>query len=129
MGLKLRLLQIFIPAPVKIATIKELFEYTAYAFECAPPEIEGQSILEMLHTYAEFSKEEAEKAVKKGDGMGEIKQRLSENARLLGQKLKDQYRIRTLKDAFRMARAIFRILLIDFEGNSKGEIAVRGGFF
>ena len=129
MGLKLRLLQILIPAHVKTTTIKDLFEYTAYAFECALPEVAGQSVVEMLHTFADFFKDEAEKAIRKGDDIGEIKQRLFENARLFGQKLKERYRIRTLKEVFLMARAIFRILLIDFEGDPRGEIVVRRCFF
>ena len=129
MSLKLRLLQILIPAPVKTTTIKELFEYAAYAFECAPPAFEGQSFVEMLHTFGDFFKDEAEKAIEKGDDIGEIKKRLFENALLLGRKLKDRYRVRTLKDAFGMARAFFRILMIDFEGDSRGEIVVRRCFF
>jgi hypothetical protein len=83
----------------------------------------------MLHTFGDFFKDEAEKAIRKRDDLGEVKQRLFENARLLGQKLKDRYRVRTLKDAFRMARVVFRILLIDFEGDSRGEIVVRRCFF
>jgi hypothetical protein len=129
MGLKLRLLQIFVPASVKTATIKEFFEFTAYAFECAPPAYAGRSHIEMLHIFSDFFKDEAEKFIRKGDDLGEVKQRLFENARLLGQKLKDRYRVHTLKDAFRMARAIFRTLLIDFEGDPRGEIVVRRCFF
>jgi hypothetical protein len=129
MGLKLRLLQLFVPATVKTVTIKEFFEFTAYAFECATPAFEGQSHIEMLHTFTDFFKDEAEKTIRKGDDLGEVKQRLFENARLLGKKLKDRYRIRSLRDAFRMARAIFRILLIDFEGDARGEIVVRRCFF
>jgi hypothetical protein len=129
MGLKLRLLQILIPSSVRTTTIKELFEYAAYAFECAPPDLEVQSQIEMLHTFGDFFKDEAEKVIGKGDDLVEIKQRLFENARLFGRKLKDRYRIRTLKDAFRMARAVFRTLMIDFEGDSRGEIVVRRCFF
>jgi hypothetical protein len=129
MSVKLRLLRILIPARVKQTTVRELFEYSAYAFECAPPALEGQSLVEMLHTFADFFNQEAEKAIRKGDDLGGIKRRLFENARLLGGKLKERYRVRTLKDAFRMARVFFRVLLIDFEGDPRGEIVVRRCFF
>jgi hypothetical protein len=130
MSLKLRLLQILIPAAVKVTTIKELYEYTAYAFECAPPVPGGQSFVETLRAFGDFFKDEAEKAIEKGSDIGEIKQRLFENARLLGRTLRDRYRIRTLKDAFRMARAFFRILMTDFEGDARGgQIVVRRCFF
>ena len=129
MSLKRTLLFMFIPAAVKKALLKELSEFTAYAFACAPPEIGEFSYTEMLVRYAEFSREEAAKAIEKGDGLGEIKQRLYENARLLGQKFKARYRLNTLKDAFGMARVLFRILRIDFQGNPSGEIVVRRCFF
>jgi hypothetical protein len=129
MGLKLRLIQILVPAPVRTATIKEFFEFTAYAFECAPPAFEGKPHIERLRIFSDFFKDEAEKAIRKGDDIGEVKRRLFENARLLGRKLKDRYRVRTLKDAFLMARAVFRVLLIDFEGDARGEIVVRRCFF
>jgi hypothetical protein len=129
MSLKRTLLFVFVPAAVKKSLLRELFEFTAYAFACAPPQTGELSYTGLLARYAEFSKEEAEKAIGKGDGLGEIKQRLFENARLLGQKFKARYRLGTLKDAFGMARVLFRILRIDFQGNPSGEIVVRRCFF
>ena len=129
MSIQIRLLQLCLTPSVKKKRLRELFEFTAYAFQREVPDTSTLSYIDCLRAYARFTKNEAEKAIINGDDLGLVRARLRENALLLGRKLRERFRITTIKQAFVMARILYRVLKIDFEGTSKGEITVRRCFF
>jgi hypothetical protein len=129
MSLILRLSQIYIPGFVKKMALVELFECTAEAFRCIIPKIDYLSLDELLLKYAQFTRDQSQTAIRRGDDLQELKKRLYRNAYQLGQKYKKRFHIRNIKDAMATSRVIYRVIGIDFQGNTQGKIIISRCFF
>lgn len=129
MNILLKIAQIYVPTFIKKAKLKELFDCTATAFNCPIPELKGLSFDECLAKYAEFTREEAEKALQSGHDLHQIKQRLYQNAYRLGQNLGKSFHVTTKQDVMTMGRILYRVIGIDFQGTVQGEITINYCFF
>jgi hypothetical protein len=129
MNILLKIAEIYVPTFIKKAKLKELFECTAAAFNCPVPELKGLSFDECLVKYAEFTKEEAEKALQSGHDLHQIKQRLYQNAYRLGQNLRKSFHVTTTQDVMTMGRILYRVIGIDFQGTGQGEMTINHCFF
>jgi len=121
--------RLYIPAFIKKKSISELFACTAEAFECGMPDINKLSYDVCLSAYAQFTREAAEQAIRKGANLETIQARLYRNAFSLGEILRKQFHITTFKDAMAASRILYRALKIDFHGDSHGNITIKRCFF
>lgn len=128
MNLLVRTIQVHVPAFIRRKKLLELFDLTAAAFRGEAPVLEGLGYEECLLQYAQFTRQEAEKAIQQGCDR-EAKGRLYQSALQMGQNLRKSFRISTTADAMDMARILYRGLRIDFSGTSQGEITIRRCFF
>lgn len=115
-----------VPDFIKKRKIKELFELTARAFQCEMPELAGLSYQEMLVRYAIATNAWAEKYV---DAPDAARARLFKEARVMGQDLRRQFRIKSFAEAMEMSRIIYRLLGIDYSGYADGQVIIRSCFF
>ena len=129
MGLILRLSQIYIPGFVKKMALVELFEYTVEAFRCEMPKIDDLSFDALLLKYAQFTSDQSQATIRRGDDLQELKKRLYQNSYQLGQKFKKRFRIKSMDDAMAVSRVIYRVIGIDFRGNMQGKIIISRCFF
>jgi hypothetical protein len=127
MGLLLTLSTLYVPPPVRKRKLEMLFTATADAFQTTRPSTRGLSFDDGLRVYAQFTREQAEKAIQQGDG-AVVRPRLFENAYRIGRQLKADFRVNST-EVMRMGALIYRILGIDFEGEPGGNIVIRRCFF
>jgi hypothetical protein len=129
MNIRLKIAEIYVPTFIKKAKLEELFDCTAAAFNCPVPPLKGLSFDKCLVKYAEFTREEAEKALQSGHDLHQIKQRLYQNAYRLGQNLRKSFHITTTQDVMTMGRILYRVIGIDFQGTVQGEMTINHCFF
>lgn len=129
MKLPLIILHIYTPMFIKKKALEELFHYTAVAFECEVPKLEGLSFNECLLKYALFTKEEAEKSIQLGHDLQAIKKQLYQNAYQLGEKFRKRFRITTTEEVMSVGKIFYRILGIEFHGTVQGDITISRCFF
>jgi hypothetical protein len=128
MGVALTISRIYIPPFIKQKKLGELFVITADAFQSPPPSTKGLSFKECLTQYALFTRENAEKSFRSGD-QSEVKKRLYRNALGLGQKIKGDFHIDTPEETMLMAKIIYKILGIKFQGDRQGKVTIPQCFF
>ena len=119
---------LYVPLSIRKKRLNELFQTTADAFHCSPPLLEGLTFDERLSLFAGFTRDEAEKAIAKGNE-SEIKKRLYEGAFSLAIELKTTFHANTRKDIMKLARLIYKILKIDFKSKQNGAIVIKQCFF
>jgi hypothetical protein len=129
MNFRTKIFQLYVPAFVQKKMLSQLFGLTAHAFRCEAPKMEGFSYEERLKEYALFTKREAEKAIREGQELEAIKNRLYKNAYQLGQKLRRNFRIRSREEVMTMSRILYRLLRIKFHGNFQGDVTISRCFF
>ena len=129
MNIKLKLLKLYFPSFLKGRKLLELFKITSDAFECEIPETKGLKFNQLLTKYAVHTKEEAEIVIRNGRSIDEVKNRLYKNALSLGEKIKTEFGIKSIDEAFEMVKIIYDLIKIDFENNSDGEILIKRCFF
>jgi hypothetical protein len=129
MNLRLILLARFMPECIKTAKIKELFALTAQAFEVAVPDLSGLKYEELLKEYACFAKAECDKILKNAQKTAEVRSRLRKRAVEIGLRLKHELKIKTYNDVLVASRIFYRILGIEFSGDTSGNITIRTCFF
>lgn len=129
MKVLLNIAQIYIPTWIKKAKLNELLGCTAAAFNCPVPSFNKLSYDDCLVKYAEFTREEAEKALRSGHELHQIKRNLYQNAYQLGQNLRKSFHITTTQDVMTMGRILYRVIGIDFQGTGQGEIIISQCFF
>jgi hypothetical protein len=128
MGLILNICQRYIPPPVQKHELGRLFEATAGAFECTAPATGGLPYIKRLDLYARFTREEAEKALREGR-QSEVRTRLFENARRMGQMYRKALRLSGREEVNQAGALIYRLLGIDFQAEAGGQIVIRQCFF
>jgi len=129
MNLLLNIARIYLPAFIKKKKLQELFELTAEAFQSDLPSIKKLSYDECLKVYAHFSKTKAEEAIKLHSNIEAVKKRLYQNAYQMGEKLRKDFRIKTQADVILLSKILYKILRIEFAGNSSGEVIIKRCFF
>ena len=129
MGIRLFALKIHYPSFIKRKKLKELFELTAEAFGCEVPPLNHLSYVDMLKSFAQLTAAEAEKHIREGKNLEEIKERLHDNAFRLGKKIREGYGLYTLQEIMEMSRILYQTLGIDFEGDVSGEVTIKKCFF
>jgi predicted ArsR family transcriptional regulator len=125
MSLALRLLDGHVPGVVRRAALRALFATTAAGFGCPVPALEGLDADALLRRYAEFTRDQAEAALRDGRDVPALHDRLERGARELGARLRAGLRLHTTEDAMAAARVVYGLLDIDLRGTGRGEITVR----
>jgi predicted ArsR family transcriptional regulator len=125
MSLALRLLDGHVPAVVRRAALRALFATTAAGFGCPLPPLDGLDADALLHRYAQFTRDQAEAALRDRRDLPALQDRLERGARARGARLRAGLRLRTTEDAMAAARMVYGLLDIDLRGNERGEITVR----
>jgi hypothetical protein len=114
---------------VKSRGLVEIGRLAADAFESEYPTWKKLSYPEQLGQFARFTKQEAEKALASGVSLQTLRGRLRDNARRFGRKIRRILRLTSPEEVMAAARILYRVIRIDLEGTSRGEIVVRKCFF
>ena len=125
MSLALRLLDGHVPAVLRRVALRALFATTAAGFGCPVPSLKGLDADALLRRYAQFSRDQAEAALRDGRDVPALHDRLERGARSLGARLRTGLRLHTTEDAMAAARVVYGLLNIDLHGNGRGEVTVR----
>jgi hypothetical protein len=125
----LKIMQMYIPGFIKRKKINELFRLTADAFQCGLPELRGFSFEECISKYALFTKEQAERYLKSGRSLEELKNRLYQNFYIYGQNIRKSLRIVTWDEAVTVLKVIYKLIGIDFQCIVQGDIIIKKCFF
>jgi len=129
MNLLLSIARIYVPAFIKKKKVQELFELTADAFQSDLPAIKKLSYDDCLKAYAYFSKTKAEEVIKLHKNTETVKKRLYRNAYQMGEKLRNDFHVKTQADVIHLSKILYKILKIDFTGNAFGEVIIKRCFF
>ena len=117
------------PAIVRRQALAQLFGATAAAFQCDMPSLSGLSREQCLLAYAQFTADRAEDALRRGDNLPALQERLYDNAYRLGRMPGRLLRVHTVGDVMVLGRFLYSVLDIDFEGAGGGEILIRRCYF
>ena len=127
MGLLLSVANVCVPEPIRRRKLEMLVRATADAFQTVPPSTSGLSADECLTMYARFTREEADRSIRRGNEV-EVRSRLFESSLRMGQELRRQFRLRDA-DVMRMGALVYKMMSIDFQGEPDGDITIRRCFF
>ena len=123
MSIRSRLFALPMPGFLRAACIQRLARLTSAAFGLDPRRIRR------LDRYAAFTAEQAEAAMNAGTGTRDIEGRLFGRARELGSRLRFWLGVRKDDEAMAVARALYRVIGVDFEAGDSGRFAVSRCFF
>lgn len=129
MSLALDVLQIFAPPALKKRVLRELYSATGRAFGSAPPDLRRLSNAALLESYANFTRDESERALQDTRGAALVEERLYRETRVLGEQLRRTLRLRTPGDVLAASRILYAALGIEFEGRQPGEVTIRRCYF
>jgi hypothetical protein len=124
-NLRLSLARLYLPAGLRKRKLEELLRLTARAFDAAPPSVEGLSLEGMRRRYAEFSREAAERALGRPEGLTAIRERLFDEAVRLGREIARELGVSSRREVMTAARILYRGLEIDLRGDDRGDIVIR----
>jgi hypothetical protein len=117
------------PSIVKRHELAQLFQSTAAAFQCDMPRLSGLSREQCLREYARFTADRAEKVLRSGSDISEVRERLYRNAYHLGRTPGRLLRVRSVEDVMALAQFLYGILDIEFYGSGSGEITISRCYF
>ena len=129
MNLRLLALKIYIPSFIKKKKLEQLFDLVADAFGNFTPPLKRLSYRERLKAFALYTSQEAETQIQRGQNLEKIKKRLYNSAYILGQKIRNDFRIRSPREVMEMSHILYQILGIDFDGEASGEVTIKKCFF
>ncbi|MCL4539891.1 MAG: radical SAM protein [Bacteroidetes bacterium] len=98
------------------------------AFGIPMPPWKGHDFHALLGLYALFTNERAEDAVRLGLETA-TKERLYRGAYRMGQRLREDFGVKSVKDVMKLSRIIYNAIEIDFRGDANGEIVISRCFF
>lgn len=124
MSLLLSLARVYLPAPFARRRLSRLVAATADAFQRPAPDIRGLSYRESLNAFAVFSRDCAEACLDLPGGHDEVRSRLFDAARAIGQELRRDFRVTTGQDVGSALRIAYQALGIAFEGSGYGEVVI-----
>jgi len=125
MNIRLTLAKVYLPASLKRNKLAELFRRTGWAFQTETPPLKGLTWRAMLQEYALFTKEQADKALRKSQDADLARARMFQTACELGHQTGKSLRISKRDEFMAAARILYRILDIDFRGDAGGDITIR----
>lgn len=128
MSILILLGMLYTPSSIKKKQLLDLVQTTAKAFQCIPPDLEGLSFDQCLRSYADFTRNEAEKAIIEGNE-SEVKNGLYQGAFAIATNFKSTFHIKGRKDVIRLAKLIYKILKIDFESDQNGVVHIKRCYF
>lgn len=105
--------------------LERLFTVTAGAFARRVPPPRRRGTLGRLHEYASFTQECATRSLAAGNELAAIEHRLFRGAFLIGASLRRSLRVRSLAEALRAARLVYRGVGIDFRAGTDGSVLIR----
>jgi hypothetical protein len=129
MTIILKILPHKLPLLIRKEILAELFEATADAFENPMPALDHLTYDARLRTYAQFTSEQAEKALISGRDIPAIKARLYQNAYVLGEKICKWFTIDSMEEVMQLGQALYRAIGIEIDSNSQGEVTVKHCYF
>ncbi|MGE5139463.1 MAG: hypothetical protein ACM3JD_08390 [Rudaea sp.] len=129
MSLIVRALQIYTPEYVKKRALKELFIFSAEAFQAEVPAIAGLDSRACLAEYARFTQAQAERWLQEGRHVEVVAQHLYRNAVEMGRLHGRLLRLNTVKDVMAIGQVLYRILDIDFHGDERGQVVIGRCYF
>jgi hypothetical protein len=128
MGFLLAISRIYLPRSIRKSRLSKLFQATADAFQCQTPYFRGYTFNQFLTQYALFTRENAERSIRQSNEY-EVKERLYNNARQIGQNIRKELKIQTLEEIMQACEVIYKALKIEFRGDAQGQIHIRSCFF
>ena len=129
MSLIVALLDAYTPRSLRQRKLEDLVVATAEAFGCEPPALAGLSYDDCLHAYATFTREQAEAAIRTGQDLAAIDDRLYHAAYLLGRDLRRLLRVKSMDDVMAAARVLLRGIGNKFRGTPDGAVTIRRCYF
>jgi hypothetical protein len=123
-SLRLRALELHVPARMSRTAIDRLFEATASAFGRSREDADRLDRRALLARYIAFTAACADETLKHDADVGAVSCRLWRNAFVLGRLLRRGLGIRTRDAGVRAARVVYGIIGIDFQGDRSGTVAV-----
>lgn len=129
MGLLARALQVYMPEYIRRKALEQLLSATAAAFEAEVPPITGLDSRECLARYARFTQAQAERRLRAGRDLERLSQRLYWNSVELGQRQTTWLRPGSMADVMAIARMLYSILDIDFQGDAQGQVVINRCYF
>lgn len=124
MSLRLRALELHIPALVARSALHRLFDATASAFGRDPVDVRGLTHRELLERYAAFTIGCAERTPADLSHAQTVSDSMWRNAYALGQSLRRWLGVRTRGEALRAARIAYRMIGIDLTADEHGAVVV-----
>jgi hypothetical protein len=124
MSARSRLFSLPVPGFVKKRCLALLARITAEAFDATAPESRRLSYPAYLSRYADFTSESAEALLRSGADPSPVQARLFSGARELGSRLRAALGLRTREEALKVARALYRMIRIDFRPCGSGRFTV-----
>jgi hypothetical protein len=106
------------PWLLRAACIMRLAKVTQEAFGCRPRKVSG------LDSFASLTVRQAEAALHAGGETSKIEEKLSRGALHLGRRIRFWLGIHGRGESLAVARALYRILEIDFRANADGRFTV-----
>lgn len=129
MNLAARALKVYVPMRIRKEKLKALFEATARAFDAPLPAIDLLTFEQCLEEFALFTKREAERRLRSGDDLREVRSALYRAAQALGKEVRERLHLESRKEVLSVGKALYRTIGIDFEGNDGGAVVIRSCFF
>jgi hypothetical protein len=129
MSLRVKTLPHNLPVFIREEILAELFEATADAFECPAPALDHLSYEECLRTYALFTREQAEQALRAGQDVPAIRTQLYQNAYPLGEKLRKWFGVDTMEEVMELGQILYRAIGVEIQGDTEGNVTVERCYF
>jgi hypothetical protein len=123
MSLLLKFLPHNLPFFIREEILTELFQATAVAFKCRAPAVDHLSYDECLRAYAQFTREQAEKALQSGQNLSAIKTQLYRNAYPLGAKLREWFAVDTMEEVMELGQILYRAIGVEIMVANQGDSA------
>ena len=118
-----------LPAFVRKGILAQLSEATAHAFTCSAPALDHPSYDERLRTYALFTREQADKALRSGHDIPALKARLYRNAYPLGRRLRTWFGVDTMAEVMQLGEILYRAIGVQVQCDSRGNVTVKRCYF
>ena len=129
MSWRLALVERFFPLFLRKGKLRELHILTARAFGKDKPAIRSGSFEDELRGYALFTRQAASEVLGAAAREAEVSERLFENAREWGGRLRSQLGVRSEAEARRALRVMYRAIRIDLTAGPDGRVVVRKCYF
>jgi hypothetical protein len=124
-NVRLTLLRLHLPVPVRRYILRELIAAMGRAFERTPPRMEGRSVRALSATAVERSSTWAQDAIAGDADLGELEGRLFSEAFALGARVARRLHLGGETEGLVAARLVYGAIGIDLRSRSHGEVVVQ----